>query len=112
PSDRDPCSRVWFVSFLFPAPDLADELLLWSTEPLFPSLKMRTGMFTLLGFFWVEVASEVADCLLGASCGAFWPPPPDWPAVWLVLFLLPAAERADESLVCVTEPSSPGLMMR
>jgi hypothetical protein len=33
-------------------------------------------------------------------------------ADWSVSFLLPAADLADESLVCVTEPSSPGLMMR
>ena len=97
---------------MLPAADSADELLLCVTEPLFPSLKIRTGMLTLLGWSCVDVASEVADCLLSASCFATWTPPPDCPEDWVVLFLLPAADAADESLVCVTEPSSPGLMMR
>src|SRR3954453_5707881 len=69
-------------------------------------------MLTLLGWSCVELAEESADCLLSASCFAVWTPPPDCVADWVVLFLLPAADLADESLVCVTEPSSPGLMMR
>jgi hypothetical protein len=85
------------------------------TEPSSPGLKIRTGTLTLLACFCSDVASELASW----SLDAFWPtcwtppdPPPDCPADWSVALWLPAADVADESLVCVTEPSSPGLMMR
>ena len=75
--EPEPCSAFWFVSFLLPAADLADESLTCLTEPLSPSLKIRTGMLTLLGWSCLELAEESADCLLPASCFAVWTPPPD-----------------------------------
>ena len=72
----------------------------------------------LLAPIWCEVASEVASCVLpafwSAYCTAEPPlePPADWSADWSVLFLLPAADTADELLTCVTEPSSPDEPMR
>src|SRR6478735_8133785 len=92
---------------------------------------MRTGALVLLAQHCVESADESADWSLYAfwlaSCTTGAPPPPHEPqpsfrttgpppascdAFCVVWFLLPAAEMADELLVCSTEPSSPSEPMR
>src|SRR5262249_7923874 len=98
---------------------------------------MRTGSLVLLAPFWVESAVELASWPFHAFWSISWTTgsPPPWPhessqpsfalsaseslaapapcvAYWVVSFLLPAAERAVESLDCVTSRSSPLLLMR
>src|SRR3954453_31739 len=116
----------WVVSFLLPANENALELLLWLTSPLSPSLRTRTDLFSLVGWYWVEVADDVASCQFEASWPAAWiafesiahehgePPEPPW--LWSMpcvsSFLLPANDFAVESLLWFTSPLSPPLSTR
>jgi len=90
-----------------PAKDRAADELDWSTEPSLPDEPMRTPVTSLLGWYCVEVADELASCHVPAFCSSAWTPepepypPPDpccWSAVWFVSAALPANDPANESL--------------
>jgi hypothetical protein len=56
------------VPLVLPADEVADELLDCETFPLLAyGLRMFTETAVLLGFVWVDVADEDADCSLLAS---------------------------------------------
>jgi hypothetical protein len=104
----------WSVLFLLPAADVAEESLDCVTEPSSPGLRMRTEMLVFVGWSCVEVAVDWAVCPLSADWFPVATPgaPPPWAACWFVALELPAADVADEPLVCVTTPPFPSLPIR
>jgi hypothetical protein len=90
--------------------------LVWLTGPSSPGLSIRTTVLLFDGLFCVEVAVEPADWVLPADWLAACPPPPApaWSCVadWAVWLAFAAAEAADEALVWLTAPESPGLKIR
>ena len=59
--------HIIFMGYSLPADDVAAELLDWLTLPVCaPGLRMFTETAVLLGFVWVDVADEDADCWLFA----------------------------------------------
>src|SRR5437764_15373542 len=97
------------VPLVFPADEVAEELLDWLTFPLpAPGLRMLTEIAELLGFVCVEVASDPACWSLPACwpmpCCEPAPPPAAWVAVWSVPLVLPADEVAAELVDWVTFP--------
>ena len=54
------------VEAWLPANDNASELFDCSTEPFLPGLWIRTPMFSLLGEYCLEVASDFASCSVTA----------------------------------------------
>ena len=104
---------------MFAAVALESTLFVCSTEPSFPSLRTRTGMFELLAFAWEASESAAAAW----SFAADWPiacvppaqphePPWVWVADWPVRFAFAAVAFELTALVCVTLPALPGLSTR
>ena len=50
----------WLVRLRFPATAAASAALVWVTEPPFPGLPMRTGVFEFDGLIWYAFASASA----------------------------------------------------
>src|SRR6266540_3361037 len=119
-ADRPPafCEAFCVVSFLLPAAEMAPDRFDCVTSPSLPALLIRTGELSLLAPSCSDVACDPASWPFTAFCPRTWtvgpalPAPADCSAVWSVVFLLPAAEPANEALVWVTEPPPPGEPMR
>ena len=112
-------SAVWPVAFAFAAVALDSTLFDCETEPLFPGLRTRTGMFVLLAPLCVAYDSACADWLLSADCPIACVPPAHphepfwvWPADWPVRFAFPAVAFELAVFDCETSPPLPGLRTR
>src|SRR6185437_13331645 len=95
------------------------------TDPPFPGLSTRTGMFLFVAPSWEAADSATAPCSFELCCFATWmpigsePQPQDsplrdgsWSELWSVELSFDAVAVDETEFACFTLPSLPGLRTR